>query len=287
MREALYYHEKDNCIICDLCPHACRLEDNQTGLCRGRKAYAGKLYAINYGNSAGMAIDPIEKKPLYHFNPGTMILSLGPNSCNLSCSFCQNWQISQVQCVTYPITIEDLYSQIVQMDCQQVAFTYTEPMMWYEFIMDFANSYPDVQIVIITNGYLKEEPWKAMLNKVSAMNIDLKSIRNEFYKTVCKGDVATVKRNIELAYSTGIHLELTYLLIPESNATDKEIEELAKYVASIDPMIPLHISAYHPSYKDATRATSPNEVMHACDIAAKCLKHVYAGNVFIPKYSRR
>jgi pyruvate formate lyase activating enzyme len=160
-------------------------------------------------------------------------------------------------------------------------------MMWYEFIMDFANSYPDVQIVIVTNGYLNEEPWKAMLNMVNAMNIDLKSVRNEFYKKVCNGDVNIVKRNIELAYSAGVHLELTYLLIPERNATDVEIDELAKYIASIDTKIPLHISAYHPAYKDTTRATSPNEVMHACDIAEKYLKHVYAGNVFIPKYSRR
>lgn len=287
MREALYYHAKDNYLICDLCPNACRLEDNQTGLCRGRKALEGKLYALNYGNSTGMALDPIEKKPLYHFNPGTMILSLGPNSCNLSCSFCQNWQISQEKCVTYPITIEGLYNQIVRMDCQHVAFTYTEPMMWYEFIMDFANSHPEVQIVIVSNGYLNEEPWKAMLNKVSAMNIDLKSIRNEFYKTVCNGDVYTVKRNIELAYSAGVHLELTNLLIPGKNSTDEEIDELARYIASIDTMIPLHISAYRPAYKDTSRATSPNEVIHACDIAAKHLKYVYAGNVSISKYSGR
>ena len=296
MREALYYqvikpHEDkqtlSDVLQCLLCPRACILHENQNGYCRGKKATGGKLYALNYAEAVSLAIDPIEKKPLYHYHPGTQILSLGPNSCNLSCSYCQNWQISQQECATREVSIVELASLTRGMKPKQVAFTYSEPLMWYEYIWDFAQYAPDVDIVLVTNAFINETPWMQMMQKVKAVNIDLKAYREEFYKEQCGGDLDTIKRNIRIAYESGVHVELTNLLIPGLNNSSREVDEMASFIASIDERIPLHISAYHPQYKLQIRASLPQEIEAACDIAATHLKHVYAGNCNVPKYSQR
>ncbi|MDD4310142.1 MAG: AmmeMemoRadiSam system radical SAM enzyme [Candidatus Cloacimonetes bacterium] len=272
-------------IMCLLCPHLCKLNNGETGICRGRKAIDNKLYAVNYAETVCISLDPIEKKPLYHYNPGSYILSLGPNSCNLSCSFCQNWQISQVASPTSYISIEELAKQVRSGDNPQVAFTYSEPLMWYEYIMDFADYAPDIAIVLVTNGFINELPWKQIIPKVKAVNIDLKASTEDFYLKQCNGMLQTVKQNIQLAVEAGIHVEITYLLIPGLNNQPEEIEELASFVAKLDQNIPLHISAYRPMYKMQIRATTTEEVKMACDIAAKHLKYVYAGNCYLPQYS--
>lgn len=286
MREALYYSKEGISIRCELCPKMCLLSEGESGYCRGKKVVNGKLIAANYGKCASISIDPIEKKPLYHFNPGSYILSLGPNSCNLGCLFCQNWSISQTECTTKLISLDELNSMVEKQKLAQVAFTYTEPLMWYEYIWDFAKlTEGKIDIVLVTNGYLNEQPLKDLVPHIAAMNIDLKSINGDFYSEVCGGDVEVVKRNILIAYQAGVHMEITNLLIPGNNDSFSEIEDLAKFIAAIDRNIPLHLSAYHPDYKFSAHATKLSEIEHACDIASQYLSRVYAGNVQISKYS--
>jgi pyruvate formate lyase activating enzyme len=286
MKEALYYSKEGDVVICKLCPRYCKLKAGQTGFCMGRKVVGAKLIADNYAECVSISLDPIEKKPLYHFHPGSIIVSLGPNSCNLSCSFCQNWEISKEKSITRSITVEELADIVLKQNPAQVAFTYSEPLMWYEYILDFALLVPQVDIVLVTNAYINEEPLKAMIPYIKAINIDLKSIKSDFYQDVCGGDVNIVKQNIRTVFEAGLHLELTNLLIPGLNDSPSELKDLAQFIASISKDIPLHISAYHPSYKLNTRATREDEVEMACDIVSKYLNRVYAGNVYIPKYAR-
>ncbi len=287
MREAAYYRKEENCLICELCPHACRLGEGQSGICRGRQNLNGIMLAVNYAQTVSLALDPIEKKPLYHFHPGSQIISLGPNSCNLSCAFCQNWQISQLKASTQEISIAELANLCRDHNPKQVAFTYSEPLMWFEYIYDFAKAASDVEIVLVTNGYLNPRPWKDILPYVKAMNIDLKSIRDNFYKQYCGAGVEVVKNNIRTAFDAGIHLEITNLLIPGLNDADEDLAALAGFVASIDQNIALHISAYRPCYKMKIRATTAAEVEHACEIASAKLNRVYAGNIRSAHYGRK
>ncbi len=287
MREAMFYCAEGENLRCNLCPRACLIQEGKTGYCRARKAIQGKLYAINYGETVSLALDPIEKKPLYQFHPHTMILSLGPNSCNLACSFCQNWEISQKECPTRYLSIEELGRLVMEQELPQVAFTYSEPTMWYEYIHDFALAYPDIDIVLVTNGFLNPKPWDMLLPWISAMNIDLKSMRNEFYQKQCNASLAPVLRNIRAAHAAGVHVELTNLLIPGLNDSEQELRELADFIADIDAFIPLHISAYRPCYKLNQPATTAKQIEMACDIASPRLRNVYAGNVYLPKYGRK
>ncbi len=285
MKEAMYYHSERGLIVCDICPHQCSLTNGKIGMCRGRKAIGDKLYTTNYGKYASMAIDPIEKKPLYRYNPGTSILSIGPNSCNLACSFCQNWTISQQDYPTKSISVNELIELTRKQSPAQIAFTYSEPLMWYEFIIDFAKSAPEIDIVLVTNAYLNPQPFREILPYISAMNIDLKSFNNIFYETQCGAGLNPVLSNISLAYEAGLHIEITNLLIPSLNDSEEEIRSLCQFICSIDPMIPLHISAYHPDYRLSIPRTSGSDITRACRIAAEYLTYVYAGNVMIPEFS--
>jgi pyruvate formate lyase activating enzyme len=287
MREAMHYRLDGEYVVCELCPHFCKLKEGQSGICRGRMAQAGKLIATNYSRAVTIALDPIEKKPLYQYHPGSRIISLGPNSCNLSCSFCQNWQISQTQSLTKTIAIHDLKELCLSHEPHQVAFTYSEPLMWFEYIHDFSLAAPEIEIVLVTNAYLNATPFAELLPMVKAMNIDLKSINDNFYRELCNAGVEVVKNNIKSAYRAGIHLEITNLLIPGYNDSEDEIRRLAEFIASVDERIPLHISAYHPDYKLSQRATTSEEIELACTIASSYLNYVYAGNVYSAKFGNK
>ncbi|HOZ00881.1 MAG TPA: AmmeMemoRadiSam system radical SAM enzyme [Candidatus Syntrophosphaera sp.] len=283
-REAMYCKaEEGGKVRCLLCPQVCELSVGQSGLCRGRKNLGGKMVAVNYGQSIGASFDPIEKKPLYHFRPGSRIVSLGPNSCNLACFFCQNWDSSQQRCPTRFISPAELYG-LVQEQAQggprQVAFTYTEPFTWYEYIWDFAELATDADIVLVTNGFVNPEPLEALLPRVKAMNVDLKSIRDDFYKERCGGRLEPVLHTIRRAYESKVHLEVTNLLIPGLNDSERDIADLVAFVASVGKDIPLHFSAYRPAYKSEIPATPPATVLKACEAAAKSLDYVYAGNLW-------
>lgn len=282
-RECMFYQTlEDQAVRCLLCPHCCALEEGESGLCRGRKNIGGRLIAVNYAQSVGSARDPIEKKPLYHFRPGTGIISLGANSCNLSCFFCQNYTSSQQECPTRRIAPEELRELVLREsgeEAPQVAFTYTEPLTWYEYIYDFALLAPEVDIVLVTNGFINPEPLYLLLPYVKAMNIDLKSIRPEFYQQHCGAALEPVKKTIARTFEAGVHLELTNLLIPGLNDSDAEIQELAEFVAALDKNIPLHFSAYHQTYRSFIQSTPESTVLQACRIASRQLNNVYAGNI--------
>jgi pyruvate formate lyase activating enzyme len=282
IREAMYYKEIGNNVFqCELCPHYCVIPPNEQGKCRSRENLNGRLWAVNYAHAAGIAEDPIEKKPLYHFRPGSKIMSLGPNSCNLNCRWRQNYEISQLEIETINLNISDLYSLLLKSNpaTMQIAFTYSEPLTWYEYILDFATQNPDAKIVLVSNGFINPEPLARLLPHIAAMNVDLKGITDSLYRDYCGGNLAAVKSSIRQIYAAGVHLELTLLLIPGLNDNEEELVELVDFVASINREIPLHISAYHPAYKMSTPPTSYEDIARARNIALQKLDYVYGGNL--------
>ncbi|MCB5224891.1 MAG: AmmeMemoRadiSam system radical SAM enzyme [Candidatus Cloacimonadaceae bacterium] len=287
IRECMHYQKLEGMgVRCVLCPHLCLLKVGEIGLCRGRQNQDGKLIAVNYGKSIGLAVDPIEKKPLYHFRPGTSILSLGPNSCNLNCFYCQNYNSSQQESPTMDISPRQLRDLIRERGLTpQVAFTYTEPLTWFEYIYDFAQIAPEVDIVLVSNGFINPEPLEQLLPFVKAMNIDLKFMRDQFYKEHCGASLDVTLRTIKKAHTRGVHLELTNLLIPGLNDSEEDILDLVKFVGDLDRRIPLHFSAYHPAYKSQIPATPITTVLKACRMASDFLDYVYAGNIGVNDFS--
>ncbi len=280
-REAEYYKITENLIArCELCPHQCAIPPGGEGICWARKNEDGTLYAQNYGRTTSLAVDPIEKKPLFHFRPGSEILSVSPNGCNMRCPYCQNYTISTKKTQTTKITPEDLTKLAKEYNTPSIAFTYAEPIIWFEFIKDTAKyaKKEGIDLVMVTNGLISEAPLDDLLEIVSAMNVDLKSMNPEYYSKILKGNLAATKKTIEKA-SQKIHVEVTNLLIPGDN--DTETEELSKYLASIDKTIPLHISRYFP-HNNYDRPTTPiNTLKEAYETAKKHLHYVYVGNASI------
>jgi pyruvate formate lyase activating enzyme len=277
-REAEYYEKTENLVArCRLCPHQCAIPPGGEGICWARKNEDGTLYAQNYGRTTSLAVDPIEKKPLFHFRPGSEILSVSPNGCSMRCPYCQNYTISFKKAVTREITPQELVSLAKENNTPSIAFTYAEPIIWFEFIKDTSKLAKDegIDLVMVTNGQILEEPLDELLEIVSAMNIDLKSMNPEYYRETLKGNLDATKRTIEKA-SNKIHVEVTNLLIPGDN--DTEIGDLSEYLASINKTIPLHISRYFP-HNDYDRPPTPiNTLKEAYEIARKHLYYVYIGN---------
>jgi len=240
------------------------------------------LIAVNYGETTSIAIDPIEKKPLFHFKPGTNILSVAPTGCNMRCPYCQNYTISSKKAITKYIGPKELVNFAKEHNTPSIAFTYTEPIIWFEYIKDVAKyAEPSgINLVMVTNGLISKEPLMELLEIINAMNIDLKSMNEEYYKKVLKGDLNTTLKTIELA-SNKIHVEVTNLLIPGDN--DRDVEELAKWLSSIDKVIPLHISRYFPYQGYERPPTSVSTLMEAYDIASRYLYYVYIGNVRVER----
>ncbi len=281
MKEALYYNKlPDNSVQCRLCPNNCRIRIDCTGSCHSRKNLNGILYATNYAKTTSLSLDPIEKKPLYHYYPGSMILSLGANSCNLHCSFCQNYEISQSECHTHDISPEELLETLLKQDLHQVAFTYTEPFTWYEYMLDCAKLFKPhkIRIVLVTNGYINQEPLRDLLPYIDAMNIDLKSFRDEFYKNACQGKLQPVLDTI-CTVNGFCHIELTTLIIPGLNDGADELTNLVDFVAEVNKAIPLHFSRYYPRWKCAEPITPMETLQKAYSIAKAKLEYVYLGNI--------
>jgi pyruvate formate lyase activating enzyme len=280
--EAKFYEKRDNhSVKCVLCPVSCVIRRSKDGICSIRTNINGVLYATGYGNTIALSIDPIEKKPLYHFKPGSDIVSIGPNGCNLSCGFCQNWSISQEKAPTRYVSPEELVEYTRSRNSVGVAYTYTEPLIWYEYIYDTARLLREVGLatVVVSNGYINEEPAREIFRYIDAANFDLKSMKPEFYRKTCKGKLENVQRAIEIAHEIGVHVEITNLLIPGHNDSDKEINELVNWISDLDPAIVLHISRYFPNYKFDNNPTPPERLQFAYDTAKKKLRHVYTGNI--------
>ncbi len=285
IKEASYYEKlEENKVQCHLCPHNCKLKSGQAGICRVRSNDAGVLNTHNYGEIVSVALDPVEKKPLYHFHPGKNILSIGTIGCNFKCGFCQNYQIAHGNPPTFNVLPEAMV-QMTLMSARDnsigLAFTYNEPGIWFEYILDVARLLKehDLKVVLVTNGFWEEKPLNELLPLVDAMNIDVKAFTEEFYRRNCKGRLGPVQRCVELA-AARVHVEVTNLIIPGENDQAEEMESLARWLASINPQIPLHLSRYHPAYKFTIEATDPAVMRRNRDIARQFLKFVYMGNLW-------
>lgn len=274
----------DSIVRCRLCPANCRIKPGNRGLCRSRFNDNGRLRTDNYGELVTVAVDPIEKKPLYHFHPGAQILSTGANCCNLACRHCQNWTISQQTVPTSFCSPEQLAALAVDHKTLGVAFTYTEPMVWFEFIRDTAPLLREAgqKVVLVSNGYINPEPLAELAPLIDAANIDLKGIRPEFYRRVCKGKIEPILHTIRFLYEQGVHLEITNLIIPDENDGAEDLHDLVDFVASVSPRLPLHLSAYHPDFQMDNPSTPIEKLREAQAIASAKLAYVFLGNVGAP-----
>ena len=277
----------DGRIRCDVCPRACALHEGQHGSCFVRARDGDAIESITYGRSSGFCIDPIEKKPLHHFLPGSPIFSFGTAGCNLSCRFCQNWDITKSRSM-HTSASEASPDQIAEVaaanDCASVAFTYNDPVVFLEYAADTADACHrlGLRTVAVSAGYVLPGPRAQLFSRMDAANIDLKSFSEDFYHRICGGHLQPVLETIEWLVASGVWVELTTLVIPGHNDTDDEIDRLSRWVVDrLGPHVPLHFSAFHPDFKMLdVPATEPSALRRARQIArANGLAHVYTGNV--------
>ena len=287
MHEAMFWEPGDEQrTFCRLCPKLCNIREGKTGFCRVRENRSRILYATNYGEVTSYGVDPMEKKPLYHFHPGSTIFSLGTMGCNLRCGFCQNWQIAHRDAPTVYFSPAQAVAAALHYNregsgssCVGIAYTYSEPFMWYEYVLDTSRLAREAGLVnvLITNGYVNEEPLLELLPFIDALNIDVKAFTDRFYRETCLGKLEPVLRTVELAH-TRCHVELTTLLVTGLNDEPEEIKGLVDWVAGLDPDIPLHISRYFPNYQLDLPPTPLASLSRARDIARDKLAYVYIGN---------
>jgi len=282
-REALFWIKEDNDIRCHLCPHHCLITEGKAGLCSVRINHNGVLKTENYGQITAMAVDPIEKKPLYHFMPGTRILSVGSFGCNLFCDFCQNYEISRSRPGSEFLPPEQLAaSSNAPANNIGIAFTYNEPAIWYEYVYDASKKlkamFPYMKVVLVTNGYIEPAALDKLLPLVDAMNIDLKSMNQDYYRKVCGGQLKNVLKTIETVHGR-CHVEVTTLLVNGLNDSEEEAGEVASYLSGLDRNIPLHFTRYYPAYRMNKPATDIEAVYRAREATKKYLNYVYIGNV--------
>ena len=290
--EARYWHPlPDGRIQCDLCPRFCKLSDGQRAFCFVRRREGDRLILDTYGRSTGFCIDPIEKKPLNHFLPGTPVLSFGTAGCNLGCRFCQNWDSTksrQVDRASSAATPETIARAARRSGCRSVAFTYNDPVIWAEYAIDTARACHELGIktVAVTAGYITPEAREDFFGAVDAANIDLKAFTEEFYRKLCFAELAPVLDTLAwLKRETDVWIEVTTLVIPQWNDGDDELKRLAGwFVENLGPDVPLHFSAFHPDFKMTDLPATPRETLRrAREIArAEGLRYVFTGNVHDP-----
>lgn len=286
MKEAKFYKKLKNKLVqCQLCPHFCAIKEGTIGKCKVRKNINGVLYSLSYGKPVSINLDPITKKPLYHFLPQTLTFSIGMAGCNLSCQWCQNWEISQKAAEEFKIeeiSPEKLVEEALKSKCPSISYTYTEPFISYEYVFDIAKLAKEhgLKNILVTNGFVNKEPFEKIAIYIDAMNIDLKSFNEKTHEKFCGGKLKPILDTIKRAYKSGIHIEITTLLIPGLNDDEKELEKIAKFIASIDKKIPWHISRFFPMYKMLDKNATPiSSLEKAYKIGKKHLKYVYVGNV--------
>ncbi len=289
--EAMFWEElKEGKVRCLLCPHHCVIDVGKTGICRVRKNVGGKLYTLVYGIASAIAVDPIEKKPLYHFRPGSYALSLSTWGCNFRCPHCQNWEISQnepLRHYSFEISPEEVLSRLRDSIADGVSWTYNEPTIWYEFIYDASRLIKENDagyVTLVTNGYICKDPFEKLAPYIDAMNIDYKGPEKAYRQF--GGRLEPVKETIERAYKKGIHIELTYLVIPTINDSDEDFREFIDFVSSLDPEIPVHFTRFFPHYKMRDLPPTPLErLLRAYELAKNRLSYVYIGNVLEDRYN--
>ena len=287
-KKAQFWKNIDNeTVQCLLCAHSCKIKNNNTGICGVRKNESGELYTLIYGSCSSISPDPIEKKPLYHFYPGTNVLSFGTIGCNFKCSYCQNYEISTANPESnylqeYPP--EEAIKMAKRYNCKGIAWTYNEPTIWYEYTLDSAilAKKSGLYTVYVTNGYINEEPLKEIAPYLDAMNIDIKAFNDGFYKELCNGKLEPVLNTCKLAKDLGIHLEVTYLVIPTYNDSTNEVKKFCNWVVeNLGKNTPIHFSRFHPDYKMTNIPATPlKTLLKIYDIAKDCgILYPYVGNV--------
>ena len=284
MVKAKYWEKLDGKKVkCTLCPHSCVIPEGGKGICNIRENIDGELIAAGYGRTTSLAMDPIEKKPLFHFKPGSLILSVAPNGCNLKCRWCQNWQISQEVVPTRFIDPKLLVDIAIRENSVGIAFTYTEPLIWFEYIIDVAKigKPKGLSMVAVTNGYINPESLNELLDYIDAMNIDLKAMDDEVYRKLIGGRLEPVLNTVRTS-AKRILIEVTNLLIPGVNDSDDQIKRLVDFIADVDPKIPVHFSRYFPAWEFNAPPTPVKTLLRAREIASEKLDYVYLGNVYIP-----
>ncbi len=283
--EAKYYHREGDVYICELCPHSCRIPVEGIGRCSARKGEKDMLVANNYGKVSSICVDPIEKKPLYHFYPGSKIFSLGGVGCNMSCKYCQNYAISQYSTgrkrTTYE-SPEEIVALCRKEKMDAIAFTYNEPTIWFEYILDIIACDPDLKFVLVSNGLINERPLRDLCKVIDAMNIDIKGFTDEFYVELCGAHLNNVLRSVKIVFEENVHLEITYLVIPGSNDSEDEIRRFCEWIRdTLSPDVPIHFTRFHPDFKMMDVPMTPTETLLRCqNIAEECgLNYAYVGNI--------
>jgi len=287
-KEANFWKKiEDKKVQCNLCFHSCKITEGKVGICGVRKNENGRLYTLIYGSCSSMASDPIEKKPLYHFHPGTNAFSMGTVGCNFKCSHCQNYSISTADSqFSYmkEITPEQVVNLVKQYNCQGVSYTYNEPTIWHEFCYDSAKLVKKAGLYTcyVTNGYISEDPLRELSPVLDAMNIDIKAFKNNFYKKICKARLEPVLDTCILAKELDIHIELTYLVIPTLNDSLDEIRDFCRWVVDkLDKNTPVHFSRFHPDHDMTNISITPMDtLLKIYNIAKETgISYPYLGNV--------
>jgi len=287
--ETRYWHTlEDGRVQCDLCPRYCKLKEGQRGLCFVRANYNGQVVLTTYGRSSGFAVDPIEKKPLNHFLPGTPVLSFGTAGCNLACKFCQNWDISksrEMDTLMDRATPETIARAAEELGCRSVAYTYNDPIIFHEYAIDVAKACRarGIKSVAVTSGYVCEEPRHEFYRYMDAANVDLKAFTEAFYHKVTGGHLQPVLDTLRyLKHETSVWVETTTLLIPGLNDSDEELDEMTRWVvAELGPEVPMHFTAFYPAWKMLDRPpTPPERLQRARRIALdNGVRYAYTGNI--------
>ena len=283
-----YWHKLDDGRVqCDVCPRYCALHEGQRGFCFVRAREHDQIVLTTYGRSSGFCVDPIEKKPLNHFLPGTSVLSFGTAGCNLGCRFCQNWDMSksrEMDTLADAASPEQIASEALRLGCRSVAFTYNDPVIFMEYAIDVADACraKGIKTVAVTAGYVCEEPRRELYRHMDAANVDLKGFTDDFYRKVCFGHLQPILETLKYLKSTDVWFEITTLLIPGENDSSEEIDAMTRWIRSeLGPDVPLHFTAFHPDFKMLDKPpTPPGALTRARDIGRdNGLHYIYTGNV--------
>ncbi|MDD4810086.1 MAG: AmmeMemoRadiSam system radical SAM enzyme [Methanobacterium formicicum] len=285
-REAMLYEKLDGVLNCQVCNKRCVIFNGKTGFCNMRRNEEGVMYSLNYAAVSSMAVDPIEKKPLFHFYPGSLSFSLGSVGCNFRCPYCQNWSISQAsleEIGVRDILPEEAITMARANHCKSISWTYNEPTMWFEYTYDSAKlaQKNDLKTVYVTNGYMSSESLDIIAPYLDAANVDLKGMSDKFYTELCQAHLDPVLENIQTMHDEGIHVEITNLVIPGYNDSVEDLQALVKFVAEVDVNIPLHFTRFYPHYQMSDVQPTPVGTLDKAQKMAKeaGIRYVYVGNV--------
>lgn len=290
MKEAILYEKLEKGLVhCYLCAHQCRIADEAFGFCGVRQNIKGTLYTHAYGKVIAAHVDPVEKKPLYHFLPGSTSFSIATIGCNFHCGFCQNWEISQssfreaADLSSREVSPQEIVESALKNKCKSISYTYTEPTIFFEFALDIAKiaKAKGLYNIFVTNGFMTEECLTTIKPYLDAANVDLKFFSDGSYRKICAGRLTPVLDSIRLMHKLGIWVEVTTLIVPGENDSEEELKGIAEFIAGVDKKIPWHVSAFHPDYKFIDHEATPEETLKMAEgqgLGAG-LQYIYAGNV--------